>query len=362
MKKVYLALEEIETNGLQTRAQLNMDVVREYAEAEAERGAVFPPVTVFSDGAKHWLADGFHRVAMARQQGKKKIAAEVREGGRIDALRHALGTNGEHGLRRTNADKAKSVRMAYDNRIALGLGEVPSANAVAELVGVHHTFVGNQLATVASWREAQARTGADGKVRVLPPPPVRNRPPEAPPERAPQADPGPPERAPQADPGPPPVRRSGPPASPAETVAPPDGMTDGTGVQPPPTPPPVRRRTAPADDPAMTDGRGRPIPPELAEIWNRRREVAEMARLVGQVRSAVKAAEAGEDPLWAEINYSSALAYLDRSYAEIAAAMPWCVCPMCQGIGCRACKGRGLLGKTRYEAVVPRELKGKAEN
>ena len=80
MKKVYLALEEIETNGLQTRAQLNMDVVREYAEAEAERGAVFPPVTVFSDGAKHWLADGFHRVAMARQQGKKKIAAEVREG------------------------------------------------------------------------------------------------------------------------------------------------------------------------------------------------------------------------------------------------------------------------------------------
>jgi hypothetical protein len=110
----------------------------------------------------------------------------------------------------------------------------------------------------------------------------------------------------------------------------------------------------------MTDGRGRPIPPELAEIWNRRREVAEMARLVGQVRSAVKAAEAGEDPLWAEINYSSALAYLDRSYAEIAAAMPWCVCPMCQGIGCRACKGRGLLGKTRYEAVVPRELKEKS--
>ena len=351
MKKVYLALEEIETEGLQTRATIDLLAVRDYAEAEAERGAVFPPVTVYSDGTRHWLADGFHRVAMARQQGKKKIAAEVREGVRIDALRHALGANGEHGLRRTNADKANAVKMAYENRLALELGEVPAANAVAELVGVHHTFAGNQLATVASWREAQARTGADGKVRVLPPPPVRNRPPEAPPERAPQADPGPP-----------PVRRSGPPASPAETAAPPDGMTDGRGVQPPPPPPPVRRRTAPADDPAMTDGRGRPIPPELAEIWNRRREVADLARLVGQVRTAVKAAEAGEDPLWAEINYSSALAYLDRSYAEIAAAMPWCVCPMCQGIGCRACKGRGLLGKTRYEAVVPRELKGKAEN
>ena len=349
MKKVYLALEEIETEGLQTRATIDLLAVRDYAEAEAERGAVFPPVTVYSDGTKHWLADGFHRVAMARQQGKKKIAAEVREGARIDALRHALGANGEHGLRRTNADKANAVKMAYKNRIELGLPDVPSAKMIGDLVGIRHETAAVHLANFATWRDAQERTGTDGKTYNLPPPPVRNRPPEAPPERAPQTDPGPP-----------PVRRSVPPASPAETAAPSDGMTDGTGVPVPPTTPPVRRRTVPADDPAMTDGRGRPIPPELAEIWNRRREVAEMARLVGQVRTAVKAAEAGEDPLWAEINYSSALAYLDRSYAEIAAAMPWCVCPMCQGIGCRACKGRGLLGKTRYEAVVPRELKEKS--
>jgi hypothetical protein len=372
MKKVYLALEEIETNGLQTRAQLNMDVVREYAEAEAERGAVFPPVTVFSDGAKHWLADGFHRVAMARQQGKKKIAAEVREGGFAEALTYALAANAAHGLRRSNADKRNAVMVAYKNRIVLGLGEVPAANRVANLVGVSHTFAGLQLATVATWKAATERTGTDGKTYNLPPPPVRR---PAPQVTAPES-----ETTAESDPEkasftPPPTRP--PLVRQASAPDPEEGVGSGPENDAPPTPPPARqgpppqrpqavtppppsRRTAPADDPAMTDGRGRPIPPELAEIWNRRREVAEMARLVGQVRSAVKAAEAGEDPLWAEINYSSALAYLDRSYAEIAAAMPWCVCPMCQGIGCRACKGRGLLGKTRYEAVVPRELKEKS--
>ncbi len=357
MKKVYLALEEILTEGLQTRAQLDMETVREYAEAEKERGAVFPPVTVFSDGQKYWLADGFHRVAMARQQGKKKVAAEVRDGARIDALRFALGANGEHGKRRTNADKANAVKIAYENRLALGLGEVPSARAVAELVGVSDPYVTNQLLTVSSWREATGRTGADGKTRVLPPIPTRRPTLQVPtPEAEASAERGPEEAFCSPVPTRPPLVRQAPAPEPEEDAGP--GPEAAAPTPPPTRQGPPQRRTAPADDPAMTDGRGREIPPELAEIWNRRKEISDLARQVGQVRTALKAAQAGNDPLWAEINHSSVQAYLDRIYAEIAAAMPWCVCPMCQGIGCRACKGRGLLGKTRFEAVVPRELRG----
>jgi hypothetical protein len=337
MKKVYLALEQIETEGLQTRVQINHDILREYAEAETERGAVFPPVTVFSDGQKYWLADGFHRVAMARQQGKKKVSAEVHDGGFVEALTWALSANAEHGLRRSNADKGNAVKIAYKNRLLLGLGEVPTANAVAKLVGVSNHCAEIHLGNFPTWRDATARTGADGKTYSLPPPPTRR-----PVTQVPDSQPEPAtEGAPLLPP--PPIRNTLPPPP----------------VRAPQTPPPPVR-TVPADDPAMTDGRGVPIPPELAEIWNRRKEVADLARLIGQARTAVKASQAGNDPLWAELNHSSAQAHLDRAYAEIAAAMPWCVCPMCRGIGCRACKGRGLLGEARFEAVVPRELRGYA--
>ena len=99
------------------------------------------------------------------------------------------------------------------------------------------------------------------------------------------------------------------------------------------------------------------MPPDLLEIWNRRGEARELAGLVSRVRVALRDAQDGKDPLWSEINFGSALAHLDMAYKEIAAAEPWCVCPMCQGIGCEACKGRGLMGRFRYDNVVPEGIK-----
>ena len=349
-KVLHIELVKIDTEGLQTRAALDMDTVREYAEAESERGAVFPPVVVFlgADG-KYRLADGFHRVAMARQQGKKRVAAEVREGEFVDALTYALMANAAHGLRRTVADKRNSVMVAYKHRIALGLGEVPAANAVAQLVGVSHTFVGTQLATVATWASAHERKGRDGKTYGLPPPPVRK---SAQPERAVNGTDGADEtdvEAGRAEKRPSPPAGSGRAAplhtgNPASPSLPPVRRT---------TPPPVRRN--PANGPV--DARGREVPPDLLETWNRRGEARELAGLVSRVRVALRDAQDGKDPLWAEINFGSALAHLDMAYKEIAAAEPWCVCPMCQGIGCETCKGRGLLGKFRYDNVVPENIR-----
>ena len=55
--------------SLQTRAGTDADTINNYAEAMAD-GAQFPDVTVFTDGTHYWLADGFHRVRAAKQNGK----------------------------------------------------------------------------------------------------------------------------------------------------------------------------------------------------------------------------------------------------------------------------------------------------
>lgn len=360
MKVQHIELVKIDTEGLQTRAALNMEAVREYAEEERERGAVFPPVVVFlgADGT-YRLADGFHRVAMARQEGRKKVAAEVREGGFAEALTYALTANTAHGLRRTVADKRNAVMVAYRHRIALGLGEVPAANAVALLVGVSNHFAGHQLGTVPAWAAAQERTGRDGKTYGLPPPPVRRN---MPPERAmngtdgDKAEGGRMRAEVETD------RAEKRLTAPLQTTPNAERSTllrQGYGGQAPSAqvlrgqPPPVRRN--PAGGPA--DGRGLEVPPDLLAIWNRRGEVRELAGLVSRVRVALRDAQDGKDPLWAEINFGSALAHLDMAYKELAAAEPWCVCPMCQGIGCEACKGRGLMGKFRFDTVVPESIK-----
>jgi uncharacterized ParB-like nuclease family protein len=328
----HIAVEAIITEGLQARAAIDPATVREYAEAATEGKATLPPIVVYCHTAgQFWLADGFHRLAAAKQTGQKKIAAEVRQGSRTDALRCALGANQTHGLRRTNADKARAVMMAYEHRKDLGLPDVPSARAIADLVGVNHETVSRQLAENASWREATARTGADGKTREFPPIPTR------PPKNPPAA------QAVTQNYPPPPVRR-------------PEKQTGTVPVQRPiekPEPPQVENET----ETGPVDERGKHIPVDLLPIWNRKQEVQDLATAISRVRVALQKAQDGNDPLWSEINYSSVLNYLDRAFFEITSSKPYVVCPMCQGIGCRACKSRGLMGKYRFDTCVAAEFK-----
>jgi hypothetical protein len=92
------------TGGLQSAR------IREYSKAMKNEDP-FPPITVFHDQSQktYWLADGFHRCAAAAAAGCTEIQAEVIEGTYRDALLHATGTNTDHGIRRTNADKRKAV-------------------------------------------------------------------------------------------------------------------------------------------------------------------------------------------------------------------------------------------------------------
>lgn len=94
--------------GTQPRAALNQATVDDYSEV-LTAGGELPPVTVFHDGANHWLADGFHRLFAHRKIGALTLVADIRQGTLRDAILHAVGANAAHGLRRTNEDKRKAV-------------------------------------------------------------------------------------------------------------------------------------------------------------------------------------------------------------------------------------------------------------
>ncbi len=105
-----ISLDLISENTTSQMRVAGMDAgtVADYAAAMIS-GAEFPPVVLFHDGTAYWTGDGFHRVAAAREIGRKTIRGEIREGGSREAVLLAAGANSTHGLRRTQADKRKAV-------------------------------------------------------------------------------------------------------------------------------------------------------------------------------------------------------------------------------------------------------------
>lgn len=136
MKPLQLEISAIRIDGgTQPRAQLNESAVAEYAEAMTE-GVSLPAVTVFFDGSEYWLADGFHRYHGHKRIGALKIATDVINGTRRDAVLHSVGANATHGLRRTNEDKRRAVEtLLHDAEWAKW-----SDREIARKCGVSHDF------------------------------------------------------------------------------------------------------------------------------------------------------------------------------------------------------------------------------
>lgn len=149
-----LELEQIRIDGgTQSRVELNQETVAEYAQAFTD-GAEFPPVVVFFDGASYWLVDGFHRYFGADHAGIDSIAADVRNGTQQDAQLFSFSVNADHGLRRSNADKRKSVTGALKHPVSSKWSD----NQIAKHCGVHHSTVGDvrrSLAESASDKPAE---------------------------------------------------------------------------------------------------------------------------------------------------------------------------------------------------------------
>ena len=132
-----LKLSQIKRDGnTQARLNLNHEAVEDYSVAMRE-GAAFPPVVVFHDGEYYWLADGFHRCAAADYAGIGAIEADIRTGGRREALRYAFGANKRHGVRPTREDKRHALNLALDDETLCGL---PNRELAGE-IGVSEGFI-----------------------------------------------------------------------------------------------------------------------------------------------------------------------------------------------------------------------------
>ena len=107
----------------------------------------------------------------------------------------------------------------------------------------------------------------------------------------------------------------------------------------------------------IKDPNNKVIPAKLLPLWHRGQEIQEILTQISKIRCTIERAVEDKDKLYSEIIISNVKAELDNAYAGIKATKPYCVCPMCQGEGCRACNHRGLIGKFRYDISVPKELK-----
>ena len=309
-----IAIGDIERKGLQTRVALNEETVADYAEAMA-KGVKFPPVTVFQCAGHLYLADGFHRVEGALRNGVKRIDAEITQGKFDDALKFALGANANHGLRRTNADKNRAVNIALQNCDRL-FGGVPSANLLAETCAVSVEFANRMVREFESLSAPKRAVPTRRKAAVQPTPPSRVR-----------------------------VTR------------------DGKTVTLPPNQPP--KRPARAGYYIGKDGQehaigvaldrfGVEIPERIKAAFADER-VDDWAHRVGTVKNEIKGLQTvGGNPVAASLQ--RAVIELENAYHEIKAAKPYCVCRMCQGNGCDACRDTGYQTQDQYNRN-PKEFK-----
>lgn len=121
---------------LQCRDQVPEAIIKEYEDGWKSK-VPFPPISAVQVDGELYVTDGFCRVMAAQNVGKSRVEAVVTVGTWKDAMRAACGANASHGLRRTNADKRKATEIA--------LREFPdeTIRAIAEMVGVSHTYVQN---------------------------------------------------------------------------------------------------------------------------------------------------------------------------------------------------------------------------
>jgi hypothetical protein len=98
---------------IQIRVKINKETVAHYASCMETEDDLkkFPPVIVFYDGERYWLADGHHRRAAALAAGHNKVWAIIRNGNVNDAIWEAIVVNGKQGLSLTREDRKRAIEI-----------------------------------------------------------------------------------------------------------------------------------------------------------------------------------------------------------------------------------------------------------
>lgn len=318
-----IKIEELDLS-LQTRAGTDAETIDNYAEAMAD-GAQFPEVTVFTDGTHYWLADGFHRVMAAKQNGRTAIAADVRKGTEDDAVVFGGTANNKQGKRPTRADVQHFLQMVWDRREAI-FGGTPTGGNLAERCGVSRAtgerFVQRKLAEMP---KAPVRPTASKIQSKMPMRPTHL------------------------------VGANGRtyPVRPEPKVA----ETPSAPVRPTVSKTQLKMPTRPArpQHPVMpVDRYGTEIPVEMHEAFEPS-PLADILSCISKARCGLRKGMDDKLPQFAAVR-QDALVQLDNAYRFVSAAEPHCVCRMCQGQGCKACHGRGWQTEEEY-GRNPKEFK-----
>lgn len=316
-----IKIEELDLS-LQTRAGTDAETIDNYAEAMAD-GAQFPEVTVFTDGAHYWLADGFHRVMAAKQNGRTVIAADVRKGTEDDAVVFGGTANNKQGRRPTRADVQHFLQMVWDRREAI-FGGTPTGGNLAEKCGVGQTtgkrFVQEKLAEMP-----KAPVLAHG-------PKVQVKMPEM-----------------GGSEGGSPMPMAQVPSMPTR----PTHLVGADGKMYPVRPSMPTRPSRPAHV-VPVDRYGTEIPVEINDAFDGG-VLADVCGLISKARCALRKGFEDKLPQFAAVR-QDALVQLDNAYRFVSAAEPHCVCRMCQGTGCKACHERGWQTEEEYKRN-PKEFK-----
>lgn len=143
---VTIPMKEIITlPELQSRVKVDEEVVTEY-HAAITSGITMPCIDVVKltdteHAGKYVVVDGNHRLAALRKIGKKlkEVLVDCYEGTMADAVDLATAANKSHGLRRTNADKRRAIKMALE--LDTKIGRKRSDREIAEHLMVHHSSV-----------------------------------------------------------------------------------------------------------------------------------------------------------------------------------------------------------------------------
>jgi hypothetical protein len=163
--------------SVQVRIKTDRATVEDYARALlADPPATFPPVICFRDRktGNVYLADGNHRLESRLKNGETAIEADVREGGKREALAYALGSSKGHGLRFSNADKRKAVALALTDSKLKKLSD----NSIAGLIGVSQPFVSKLRGELITVIKPTADEGNETPAAATdnPPKPIDNLP------------------------------------------------------------------------------------------------------------------------------------------------------------------------------------------
>ena len=330
---------DLETS-VDVRSNRSPDIIKDYTEHLQTGGTMpMPPVIVFGPDSrgKYFLSEGWHRLEAHKRAGKDKIEATIKPGGWVDAQDFATSkhrSNIRHGWRETREQRRRVVELTLKRHPEWTNLKVAEHCGVSRdlIINVRNSMcrVSTKLDTLNSAEQERKVVRKDGKTYTLPPPP-KSPPPSEPPHSEE-------------------VTTSGKPPSPDV-----QGLENGPPGIPPPEPPPL-----------PLDRLDRTVPPHLVPLWERRKEVQALLDDLSRIQRVVQQAQDDRDPLYfgagqgnTPVSFSSALGHLKQARSSIKEAMPYAVCPMCQGTGCRNCSGNGLISQFRYNTIIPAAKKVK---